>query len=473
MDILHGHTDRSCFREVGYAELDAFLQRGFKQRHLFPHRIFYLPKCGPDGFKLATRMCGPIELSQLWEIVLYALPPVIDQFPADLFFDRDIVWHQQHFGKKGQIATANVVLEEDKLYSMVHQSDLVQRISRRRDLKTQIENRFKGWNHLLLNSILSFAVEREIKAVYLPTADLALRNTDPNRSVGREMFERIYDRAVHQLYHAERISDWWVVDILRNRERIVVPAKRTHDAPSAKTICLSHDVERGHGHQEVDPGFARSANRESPAHLKEMLEMEADMNVKATYNVVGSILPEVRGDIEGGGHCIGFHSFDHQVEKTSRFVKWYHKLRRPIEPQEQLPRCRDVDYRIKGYRPPQSRITPELNDENLCFHNFEWFASSTYSLGMLAAPDLKNRLVRLPILFDDFDLYRRKMNYPEWEREAIRQIEQNQFVAFSMHDCYAHFWLPHYKRFLETLTSLGQLKTFDEVAGEVVFRHSE
>jgi len=65
------------------------------------------------------------------------------------------------------------------------------------------------------------------------------------------------------------------------------------------------------------------------------------------------------------------------------------------------------------------------------------------------------------------------MKYADWEHQAIRKIEENPFVAFSMHDCYAHFWLPHYQRLLETLTSLGHLKTFDEVASEVVFSHSQ
>jgi hypothetical protein len=472
MDSLHAHMIRSRFREAGLEELGAFLQRGFKQRHLFPHRIFYLPKCGPDGFKLATRMRGPVDLSQLWEVILYATSPVIDRFPLDLFFDRDIVWHQQHFGKAGQVATANLVLEKDTLYSMVHQSDLVQRISRRRELKTQVENRFKGWNHLLLNSIVCFAVEHNLRTVHLPTADFALRHTDPKRNVGRELFERIYDRTVHELYHAERRGDWWVVEVARNRGRVVVPPARTQSEKSPKSICVCHDVERGYGHTDADPRFAQLAHREAPGALKRMLEAEGELGVKATYHVVGSILAEVRDDIEAGGHCIGFHSFDHPVQKKDWFWNWRRKLSGDGESQQQLPQCRNVDYRIKGYRPPQSAITSELSDQNLCFHNFEWFASSAASLGDLARPELKNRVVRLPILFDDYDLYLRKLDYAKWERMALRKIEENHFVAFSLHDCYAQFWLPHYRRFLGTLKSLGELRTFDEVAGQVLFSNS-
>ena len=50
------------------------------------------------------------------------------------------------------------------------------------------------------------------------------------------------------------------------------------------------------------------------------------------------------------------------------------------------------------------RITAELTDENLCFHNFEWLASSAYSFGF-AEPRLQNRIVKIPIHFDDFPMY--------------------------------------------------------------------
>src|SRR4030095_1095577 len=145
----------SHFREFARDRAEEFLQKGYKRSHFFPHKVYHLPKCGPDGYKLARRMCGDCDLNQLWEIVLYAARPVIDEFPNELFFDDDLVWHQQQFGKTGQIATANVLLDGDQLYSMVHISDLVQRISRKREYKTRIENRFKGWHHLLLNAILN------------------------------------------------------------------------------------------------------------------------------------------------------------------------------------------------------------------------------------------------------------------------------------------------------------------------------
>src|SRR5438132_14160243 len=60
----------------------------------------------------------------------------------------------------------------------------------------------------------------------------------------------------------------------------------------------------------------------------------------------------------------------------------------------QLQKCREIDYRVKGYRPPQSRITSELSDTRLAFHNFEWLASSAHSL-QTSLPELRNRIVKI------------------------------------------------------------------------------
>jgi hypothetical protein len=387
-------------------------------------------------------------------MVLYAHPSRLREFPEELFFDNDLVWHQQQFGKAGQVAT--VVLKGEKLYSMVHISDLVQRTARRQDYRSRIQNAFKGWNHMLLNGVLNFAVERNVQTVYIPTADLAHRHTDPARTVERALFARVYDHHVRQLFIADRAGEWWAIDVRENLARLVLPETRREEVNPEKTICLCHDVERGYGHLDTDPAFAQLASETAPQGLDTMLRIEKQLGVKATYNVLGLILLEIREKIEGDGHCIGFHSYDHQ----------------DLEHSPQLPPCRRVDYRIKGYRPPQSKITAELSDENLCFHNFEWLASSAYSL-QIRAPELRKRLVKIPIAFDDFALYREKMAYEEWEQQALETIRRNDFIAFSLHDCYAPFWLPRYAQCLEKVCALGKLKTLDEVMSETVLRHAQ
>jgi hypothetical protein len=467
------------FREIGKERADEFYSKGYKRRYFFPHRAYYLPKCGPDGFKLARRMCAECELNGMWEIVIYADQQVINEFPQDLFFDNDLIWHQQQFGRVGQIASANLVVRENSLYSMVHISDLVQRISRRREFKTRIENRFKGWNQMLLNSILNFALENNLNPVYSAASELAIQNTDPARTVARELFERVYDMNVEQLFKASKTNGWWSIDVVENQHRIVRPVVKEEQISFEKMISLCHDIERGFGHTDVDATFAKFAHGTSEKNLKEMLAIEKEMGVQATYNVLGLFLPEVKQRIEEDGHCLAFHSYDHWVDKEEKFsdrLLQFLKLQRKGTSTRhnglgQLDRCRQIDFQIKGYRPPQSKITPELTDGNLAFHNFEWLASSEYSLGM-RVPELRNRIVKIPILFDDFEMYKSKMQYEDWEEKAIESIKQSEFVSFSLHDCYGHLWLPYYRGFLEKIMRLGELKTLNEVASNMILSNA-
>ncbi len=453
MMTANGHVR---YRRFTRDREEEFYSKGYKRSYFFPHRILFLPKCGPDGLKLAMRMCGPCDLSQVWEVVLYAESPVIDEFPRDLFFDDDLVWHQQQFGNTGQIATANVVVQGNSLYTMVHISDLVQRISRRREHKTRIENRFRGWHHLLLNAILNFAFEHNLNPIYSCTSGLALQNTDPKRNVQKELFERVYDRNIHELFNVSRKDEWWNIDTNVNRERMVKPELHEEALSNEKTICLCHDVEEGFGHTEADPVFAEYAHQKSPANLDQMLAIEKEFNVKATYNVLGSFFPRVREKIEREEHCLAFHSYDHGFDAEVPF---------------QLVECRKVDYRIKGYRPPQSRITEGLTDHHLAFHNFEWLASSKRSLGF-RQPQMINRLVKFPVLFDDFAMYKEGMKYEDWEKNAIKKISQTDPAIFCLHDCYAHHWLPHYRGFLEKISALGKLKTLNEVAARITLKNA-
>lgn len=446
------------FREIGLERTPDFLAAGHKQRHVFPHRIYHLPKAGPDGYELAMRMRGRCKLEQLWELVLFADEALARRFPTELFFDRDIVWHQQHFGRPGQIAAADLVLDGKDLYSMAHQSDVVQRIGRRRSHKTQIEKRFKGWHHMLLNAVLGFAVEHRVRRVHVSTADLALEHTDPARRVQRLLFDRVYDGAA-ALFPARRKDGWWVIDVAQARGRIVVPERRVEPAAREKTICVCHDLEGGLGHRELDPPLARAADDRFRARVAEMLAIEDELGVRATYNVVGELLDGVHAGIEAGGHCTAFHSYDHALAPRRGGVLG-------VAPDD-LARCRRIDNRLKGYRPVQSRITRALADEQLVLHNFEWIASSTVSLGF-TVPLMRRRLARIPIAFDDFDLYKGRADYAGWKREALRRIEAADFIAFCLHDCYAPLWLPWYRQLLESLRGLGQLRTLDEVAADLI-----
>jgi hypothetical protein len=425
-----------------------FVAAGFKSSHFVPHRVHRLPKPGPDGYRLARRMCGARDPDRLWQIVLFASPPAIDEFPREMFFDSDLLWHQQHFHEVGQIASVDLAAHGRRLYTMAHQSDLVQRMSRRRDLKTRVEKVFSGWHHLLLNAILGFAADRGFREVRVPTSRLAMQHTDPARTVQAALFERVYDRAVLQHVRAVEVDGWWAIDVAAHRRAFVPLTPYVVERAPGKTVSVCHDIERGLGHRHADPAFARRADTEADAALDRMLAIERRVGVRATYSVAGCLLADVRARIEADGHCVAFHSFDHDLER------------------EQLPACRAVDYRIKGYRPPQSVLTPELRGNRLAWDNFEWLASSAASLGF-DRPRLDRRLVRIPIRLDDYPLHAGRTDVAAWRRRLMAAIAAQDFLAFSTHDCYAPHWLPVYESLLEAIAPVARLRTLDEVSAEL------
>jgi hypothetical protein len=420
-------------------------------------------------------MCGETRPDRMWEIVLYADESLLGEFPRELFFDDGLVWHQQQFGLPGQLATADVVLAGRELWSMAHVADIVQRIGRRREHKTRIEKVFAGWHDMLLNGLLAFAVERGVERVHLPTAKLAIANTDPARDKGPELFERLYDRDVNRLFRTTRSGAWWTLDVAENEDRLVAPALRRRQISRPRTVCICHDIESGLGHVGIDASLVDLANGTWRESLERMLAVERAVGVTATYNVLGLLLSEVRAEIERDGHCLGFHSYDHRIGRSQRVPP---RLYRFVDGAgggrlgflagglDQLARCRQLDYRIKGYRPPRSRITAELRDERPLHHNFEWLASSSHSLHT-PNPVLRNGIVNVPVHLDDFDLYRRRLTFEAWQAEVLAKIESHDVAVVSLHDCYAHLWLPEYRGFLERVAAIAQPRTLDQLAAEV------
>jgi glycosyltransferase involved in cell wall biosynthesis len=443
-----------CFRQAGPDAKARFQQAGIEGRFFFPHRVFVLPKGGPDGMLLARNMAGATDPSRLREIVLYALPPAADKVPDALNFDDDVQWHQQQFGLPAQIAAANLLIEDSAIRCYVLVSDLVQRIGRAPLHRTQIDAAFKGWYRLLLNAVLDYARENGRPTVYVASARNVLRNSDPRRHPKPELYERIYDRFPRDL-GAVLDDGWWRLDadLLQNQ---IVPLERDFEVHRwPKTVCLVHDIEQGLGHRDCDPAFAEIADRESPAALTVMLEVEKHMGVKSTYNLLGLLYPALHQRIRGDGHALAFHSYDHSIARDG------------YDPSEdQLSRCRELDYRLKGYRPPQSKIPSGLNPLNLTRHNFEWLASSCSSLGC-QSPVMNNGLVWIPIHADDWPMYSHGISYPDWEREIFDLVAARDFVAIGLHDCYGRFWLPWYEQFLRRLQSMATITTMDAVAAGV------
>ena len=465
------------FREVAADRLGEWVSVGFRQRDFFPHRAFYLRKAAPDGYTLAMRSGFRPDGDHLWEVVLFALPPALDELPTDLYFDDDLMWHRQQFSMVGQVAVASVFVQGSQLYTAADHSDLVQRISRRREYKTRVDARFHGWDRMLLNSILAFAEEQAVTIVNVPTAEYARQQTDPNRSVEPELFDRVYDRHVRDNYAVRRSGNWWAIDVAPNRQRVLRGEPKTEALPTTKTICLCHDIERGLGHREAEPAFVEVANATSAATLAAMLDVERSVGVRATYNVVGCLMPEIRDQIEPAGHCLGFHTFDHSLNRRGSRARSVlaRRLGLGTAPHDtpsrmQLGQCRTVDFRVKGYRPARSRFGADTDDASLAHHNFEWLASSSQSLG-IDEPRLENGIVKIPIRYDDFPLHQ-AMSYERWEERVFELAGSNEFFALSLHDCYGPMWLEHYPAFLDRLRDLGTMKTLDQVAAEVTLEHA-
>ena len=443
-------------------------------------------------------------------------------FPNDLFFDNDIVWHQEHFGKPGQIATANLIIDGDNLYTLEHVSDIVQRIHLRKEYRTRINSCFGHWHHMMLNSILNFAVENNLTTIYSPSADFLMEkfyNGSVKPKVDRRYFDRLYDRDVKMHFDVDPKDGMWVINVRKHRHKLIMPEKReTIVKDDKKTICVFHDIEKGLGNIGVDPVLAKSVDNDATETLMDILHIEKKANVKTTYNVVGSFLNEVRESIENDGHCIAFHSYNHQMSRqpvTSymcdeaaicpllskigskvtyyvNFVRRLLSLNPVIYPPipvihrkivnklrkllllpiviNQFAACRNVGWRIKGYRHYQPSLNSEVGDKDLCYFNFEWIAIDEKTPG--AKPTLQNRVVKIPVFSDASEMYKHNVPYDIWETTVIDRIKQSNFSVIGLHGSYANYWLAQYSEFLEKISSLGKLKTLNEVADQVFLSHS-
>lgn len=450
-----------CFREAEPDAVTSFQAAGYKERHFFPHRVYVLPKGGPDGSKLCERMTGIRDPSRLREFVLYARPPVVSQFPREVYEDDDLQWHQQQFGISGQVACASVVVDGGTLRCYVLVSDLVQRVARVPEYRSRIDNRFKGWARLLVNAILAYAAENQLQTVYCAASSLILRNTDKRRNPKPPLFQRIYD-AIPQELGAQLEGEWWAFDVKRLSDRIVALDRGVEVDCWPKIVCIMHDTERGIGHVQTDPDFAAQMDEECRPALNRMLDIERRVGVKATYNVVGLLYPELHETIKRNGHAISFHSYDHKAPDDLAGA----------DGSEQLTQCRSVDYRVKGYRPVQSKLTPGLNDANLSQFNFEWLASSRFSFGDADDPFMINGIVKLPVHLDDYSMFRNGVSYEEWVSRALGLIASRDFVVIGLHDCYSRFWLDRYEEFLSSVKQKAELITLDEVAARVALGHA-
>jgi hypothetical protein len=433
----------------------AFADRGIPARDVFDHRVITLAKQYDDlladfqarGF--STEVLGTGSFRQL---NLYATN--LGKFPDELFTNPTVNWHRQQFGLKGLVATAGLYLPGDgSAFVDKVQSDLCQQLHRdpdlRRRCKTQVDNRFGAWYKLIWNAVLDFAVEHRIETLWWPTASGILARVRAN--IDPALFERLYD-GVSTRFQCVRTPlhqiDWWRLSVAQNRDRIVPLVEETEiPRPARHVICVFHDIE-----ENVDTPVSAEACQRA---LVQMLQIERNAGVRATYNILGTLFREKAELVASyGSHAFGFHSFNHRIGDLA-----------------QLKRCREINLKVRGYRPPRSIITPELTDYRLSYHNFEWLLNAA---GTMASPDprLENGIVKIPVHLDDYPLASGALTFPEWRAAALRLADERSFVAIGLHDCYAGCWLGAYAELLEQLAQRGALWTCDDVSAQV-FLHGD
>jgi hypothetical protein len=432
---------------------DSLAGKRLAPREAFRHRVAAIPKPYPDS-QLILEQRGMsrrlLETGQFLQLNIYTAD--FYDLPDDLFTHQEINWHNQQLGQKGLIAAAGLWIKDSTMIISTLQSDLCQQLYRhpvlRRSCKTRVETHFKYWYAILINAILDLCLEGGISVVYCPTGLQVIRETQ--KEIIADLFMRIYDHA-DATYLCSRVirgtAEYWKISVEANSDRIarlVTDTKIAAGDEEGTRICVFHDIE-----ENVDTNISAA---ECAYNLTKMLEIENELGVNATYNILGLLFRSKREEIQASNprHSLAFHSFNHNLDDLG-----------------QLQQCRKVDLRVRGYRTPKSRITSELSDYALAYFNFEWLASSDSSLGH---PDckLKNGIVKIPIHQDDYPLAIKSVDYPRWEADLLDHAHTHTFFAFGLHDCYAREWLRHYPRLLGELSKIGRFVTADQLCNRII-----
>ena len=416
-----------------------FLGRGFKGRHVFPHTLHYLPKAGPGALRFSGPMCGITDPTAQWEILLHATSPRLDGVPRELFFDDDIVWHKRQYGMDGHVAFGFVAVDADRMFGLNYVADVVQRISRRRELKTRIETALRGWAYMLLNGLLNFAVEMRVRTFFSPTAELVMQNSRPAQPA---LFERIYDHAVGALFVVRRQGPWWVIDVEANRHRLVRPEPRTAPTRPEAMFCLVHDL----GTRDTAGRPAVTGPFQAMRLVEDTARVAKELGWPVTFIAPRAVFDEVRHRVAGEGHALGFASYDALASR---------------ELGAELVRCRSVDQRTKGYRLADARPAESREAVELCYHKFDWLlvAGSRTKGAMLA---LERGVVNIPISLDDRALA--GLESDTWASELDAIVNTRLPVVVSLGESWSRLDLDRRRRLLERVPIQVDVKTCDQLS---------
>ena len=481
------------YHEITSERKPEFVARGYKGKHFFPHRCCYLPYALPEQARLGAQLWDLSEHAELFSLLFYGDEQWVGKFPQDLFFDPDVMIHGEHHGRPGLVASAHLYVDRDCLYTDEHQSDLVQRIHLRRDHKSQIEKRFGTWHHMLLNSILHFAVMKGLREIHVPTSQRVV-----SRYIGREvrpdLFVRLYDENIKRHYDANLNDDTWVIDVSHHKDKLVPlhPGSEPLAKP-ARTLCILHDL------------AASKPSAETLDVLERTIETERACDTQATYNLPPDWIKTHQRPIEDAGHAVGFlghlagpyrylakpagaepvpmamlsslvWKIDYWVRRilsipagripsaTDCRSNAINAIRRAfgIRPVlDVLQTCRQAEYYVRGYRQTAYDSASGLTDEALSLNHFEWLITQ----GDIAPDKSMSEygLFKFPVAISlDTD--------PEGAVETSRLLkridsafEKQDIVTLALPIDGQQGWVNMYPELLSTLQARASLKTIQSV----------
>ena len=434
----------SCTRK---SQLDEFLRKGFKERDYFDHEVIATQKFYPyTTYNLMLRGYNEHFINSILPIQINIYAPALASIGDDILWDGQVNWHRQQMEKPGLVAAAGLCIDhsETAMVSII-QSDINQQVYKfanyKSKYKTRLRSWFGKWNLITYNAILDFALSAGIKTVLFPTTDSVFRHVKAN--VLRDIYDTIYD-SVANTYLCRKTTikghDYWKVNVAENQSKIAILEDERVKQSHSKVVCILHDTE-----ENVDTDIDIRSCEDA---LESMLEIEHEANISTTYNVLGTLYNKKNQLItKNNQHAIGFHSFNHVIGEEG-----------------QIEAVREVDLQVKGYRPPQSRLTAELNNFNLQYHNFEWLCSSSSSLG-ISDITLEHGIVKIPVDTDDWLIQSGQMSYENWKDLLLKKIEDNAFFSFGLHDCYSKHWLQNYPELIRSIKSIGvSFQSCDQVA---------
>lgn len=470
------------YHEITEERKPEFVARGYKGRHFFPHRCYVLPRALPEQVRVGARAWGIGDHDALFSLLLYADQQWAGRFPQDLFFDRQVMIHREHHGLTGLTATAHLYIDGDRLCTDEHQSDLVQRIHLRREHKSQVEKRFGTWHHMLLNSILNFAVMKGLREIHLPNARRVM-NSYIGKAVNPELFVRLYDNNINRHFDAKQQGDTWVIDVQQHRDKLVPlePRDEPVDEPRP-AVCIVHDL------AEQTPAAAKV--------LERVLAIEQVGHVQATYNLPVSMMKAHQQRLEAAGHAVGFmghtagpyrcrqtpaheesapmatltrgvRTADYFLRKALRIKPGrvptttvmrsalINRLRRCVGiPAVLYPLsdCRRADYYLKGYRQTTHDRDAGLSDEQLRHHHFEWLL--TEGSGEDTGFADKRGLLKFPVI---------PMPGDEPTHAIEQALERGSVVALSLPISGQPGWLEAYAQRLEQMQGMAEIRTIQSV----------